>query len=156
MTLIPTNCWKIDRPIPTHTIGINPSTGPRTSASLGRRSVLSVRRISATLAATSISPSTRMSTRSASASLCRETRYRGDSGMVSASAPKSTAGTAMERNTGDLLGDPIDPVCAEAAAVAVVGGGDQRLAELAPREDGRELVEHPSQVVQTPRAHEPQ
>ena len=45
MTLIPTNCWKIDRPIPTHTIGINPSAGPRTSASLGRRWLFSVWRI---------------------------------------------------------------------------------------------------------------
>src|SRR5204863_10145865 len=40
-----------------------------------------------------------------------------------------------------------------------VGGmrrGDERLAEVASREHGRALVEHAAQVVQTPRAHEPQ
>src|SRR4051812_13847036 len=43
---------------------------------------------------------------------------------------------------GDLLGDPVDAVRAQPAAVAVVGGGDQRLAEVAAREHGDVLIEH--------------
>ena len=51
---------------------------------------------------------------------------------------------------GDLLGDPVDPVRAEAAAVAVMGGGDQRLAEVALRKRGRVLVEYAPEVVEPP------
>ena len=87
MTLIPTNCWKTDSPIPTHTIGINPSAEPRRSASLGGRSLLRVCRISSTLASTSILPSTRRNTSFAASRRIRETRYRGDSGIVIASPP---------------------------------------------------------------------
>ena len=56
---------------------------------------------------------------------------------------------------GDLLGDPVDVVLAHAAvAVRVVGGGDERLAEVAPREHGNVLVEHAAEVVQPALADE--
>src|SRR3954466_9333690 len=48
-----------------------------------------------------------------------------------------------------LLGHPVDVVVTDAAAgVGVVGGGDERLAEVAPREDRDRLVEHAPEVVQ--------
>jgi hypothetical protein len=40
-------------------------------------------------------------------------------------------------------------------AIAVMGGGDQRLAEIAPRECGHVLVEYAPKVVKAPLAHKP-
>jgi hypothetical protein len=56
--------------------------------------------------------------------------------------------------SGDLLGDPVDAVLADAPAVAVVGGGDERLPEEAAREHRHGLVEHASQVEEPTLAHE--
>ena len=55
---------------------------------------------------------------------------------------------------GDLLGDPVDPVLPDAAAVGVVGRGDERLAEEAAGEDRDRLVEHAAEVVQPALADE--
>src|SRR3954468_16382405 len=47
----------------------------------------------------------------------------------------------------DDLGDPVDLVLPPPAAVAVMRGGHERLAEVAPREDGNALVEDAAEVV---------
>jgi hypothetical protein len=55
-----------------------------------------------------------------------------------------------------LLGDPVHAVVPETVAVAVVGGGHEGLAEVAPREDRNRLVEHAPEVIQTAMADEPE
>jgi hypothetical protein len=54
-----------------------------------------------------------------------------------------------------LLGDPVDAVVADPAVrVRVMRRGDERLAEVAPREHRDGLVEHAPEVVQPPLADE--
>ena len=56
MTLMPTNCWKTDSRIPTHTIGLSPSAEPRRSDRDSRFSESMVERISSILRLTLMIP----------------------------------------------------------------------------------------------------
>ncbi len=79
---MPTNCWNIDKKMPTHTIGSSPTRGPRTSEIRGGLSLCSDAWISTILLSTS--PPTYLTRMSlACSSFCFPTRYRGDSGMFS-------------------------------------------------------------------------
>ena len=56
MTLIPTNCWKIDSRMPTQTMGLSPRALPRRSARDSRLAESMVERISSILRLTLMMP----------------------------------------------------------------------------------------------------
>src|SRR5439155_950023 len=97
MTLIPTNCWKAARPIPTHTTGaIRLVPGITRSDRRGRCSPL---RLCSTCRTSPLaSPPMRAKIRRACSLLPRKIRKRGDSGMNRTPSRNATAGTASIQN----------------------------------------------------------
>ena len=85
---MPTNCWKTDsaRPIQTM-VAILPVAGTLRSCQDGSFSRSIDSRIFSTLASMLTGPSRPLRIALASGTRCLAIRYRGDSGMVSASSP---------------------------------------------------------------------